>query len=53
MQSWLQNFVYHVTLSAWVFIGAIILVLMLTLASISFVTLRAAMLNPIKFIRDE
>ena len=53
MRNWLQNFVYHVDLSAWVFVGAILLVLLLTLASISFVTLRAAMLDPIKFIRDE
>ena len=53
MKGWLQNFVYHVNMSWWIFLGAIGLVLLLTWISVSFVTFRAARLNPIKFIRDE
>ncbi len=53
MQSWLENFVYHVGMSFWVFALAVGLVLMLAWLSVSFVTMRAARTNPIQFIRDE
>ena len=53
MHSWLQNYAYHITISWWVFIvaaGASILIAMIT---ISFQTIRAAVVNPIRSLRSE
>ncbi|MEO1449398.1 MAG: FtsX-like permease family protein, partial [Bacteroidota bacterium] len=53
MSEWMQNFVYHVDLSWWMFLVAILGVLGLTLLTSSYETLRVALSNPIKHIRDE
>ena len=53
MSSWLQNFVYHIDLVWWIFAGAVGLVSILTIITISYETLKAARLNPAEYIRDE
>ncbi len=53
MSQWMQNFVYHVDLVWWLFAGAALGVLVLTLLTSSYETLRVAMSNPIKHIREE
>lgn len=53
MHKWLQNFVYHTSLSLWVFILAGAGALLIALATISFRTIRSAMSNPVKGLRNE
>jgi putative ABC transport system permease protein len=50
---WLQNFAYHTGLSLWVFILAGTGALLIALATISFRTMRSAMANPVKGLRNE
>ena len=53
MHQWLQNFAYHTNLSLWVFILAGAGAMLIALATISFRTMRSAMANPVKGLRNE
>ncbi len=53
MNHWLQNYAYHATLPWWIFAATAAGALMITLATISFQTIRAALTNPINSIRTE
>jgi putative ABC transport system permease protein len=53
MHKWLQNFVYRTNMSLWVFILAGAGALLIALATISFRTIRSAMANPVKGLRNE
>jgi predicted permease len=53
MNRWLQNFEYKTTLSWWVFVLAVALVVLVTLLTISYQALKAARLNPVKSLRME
>ncbi|MBO9203708.1 MULTISPECIES: ABC transporter permease [Niastella] len=51
--NWLQNFSYRTALSWWVFAAAGIGALLITLVTVSFQTLKAAIANPVKSLRTE
>lgn len=53
IHNWLQNFAYHTNLSIWVFIIAGAGAISIALATISFRTVRSAMTNPVKGLRNE
>jgi predicted permease len=53
MHSWLQNFAYHITMSWWVFVVAGAASIVIALITISYQTIRAAIVNPIKSLRSE
>lgn len=53
MHSWLQGFAYRVGLSWWIFILAWLISMMITLTTISFQAIKAAMANPVKTLRAE
>jgi putative ABC transport system permease protein len=53
MNSWLQNFAYRISISPFVFAIAGISVILITLLTISFQTIKAAMANPVKSLRTE
>jgi putative ABC transport system permease protein len=53
MNSWLQNFEYRATISWWVFAIAGGGALMITLITVSFQSIKAAMMNPVKSLRTE
>ena len=53
MHSWLQEFVYRVGLSWWVFAFAAGIAVLISLATISFQAIKAAMANPVKTLRSE
>lgn len=53
MRSWLQDFVYRVDIGVWVFVGAGLLVLAVTLATVSVMAVRTALLNPVKNLKVE
>ena len=53
IHKWLQNFAYHTSLNLWVFIMAGAGAMLIALATISFRTIRSAMANPVKGLRNE
>lgn len=53
MNSWLNNFAYHTNLGASVFLGAGVLALLLSILTISWQAIRAALTNPVESLRNE
>lgn len=53
MNSWLQDFEYRVTISWWVFLLAGIAALVIALVTVSFQSVKAATINPVKNLRTE
>ncbi len=53
MYNWLQDYQYRTTLSCWIFVGAGAGTLLITLLTVSFQTIKAAMANPVKALRTE
>ncbi len=53
MHSWLQNYAYHITIQWWIFAVAGAASILIALITISFQTIRAAIVNPIKSLRSE
>ncbi len=53
MHNWLQDFAYRINISAWIFIVAGLLSVVIALATISFQAIKAAIANPVKSLRTE
>jgi ABC-type antimicrobial peptide transport system permease subunit len=53
MYNWLQNYEYRTELSWWIFAGAGIGALSITLLTVSFQAIKAAIANPVKSLRTE
>jgi ABC-type antimicrobial peptide transport system permease subunit len=53
MNQWLENYVYHIEMSLWVFALAGLLVIGIALLTVSFQAVKAAFINPIKGLRNE
>ena len=53
MNSWLQGFIYHITLSWWMFAAVVILALLIALLTVSFQAIRAGLANPVDSLRSE
>jgi hypothetical protein len=53
MYTWLQNFPYRVTIQWWVFVMAGGLAILISLATVGYQALKAAMTNPVKSLRSE
>ena len=53
MHSWLQNYQYRTELSWWIFGAAGFGALFITLLTVSFQSIKAAMANPVKSLRTE
>jgi ABC-type antimicrobial peptide transport system permease subunit len=53
MHNWLQQYALHTPLSLWIFVAAGAGILILTLATVSFQSLKAALMNPVKSLRSE
>jgi putative ABC transport system permease protein len=53
MQGWLQNYQYHTALSWWIFAAAGAGALLITLLTVSFQAIKAAIANPVKALRSE
>jgi putative ABC transport system permease protein len=52
-RNWLESFVYRTSLSITVFGGALLVIFAITLITVGYETLKAAVANPIKAIRYE
>ncbi|MEJ7586266.1 MAG: ABC transporter permease [Ferruginibacter sp.] len=53
MNKWLQDFAYRVTINAWVFVIAALLAVFITIITVSFQAIKAAVANPVKSLRTE
>ena len=53
MNEWLQDFAYRINIGWWVFAGAGAFALLITIVTISFQAIRAALANPVKSLRTE
>lgn len=53
LNNWLQNYEYRTAISWWVFAIAIGGALLITLLTVSFQTIKAALTNPVKSLRSE
>jgi putative ABC transport system permease protein len=53
MSKWLEGFAYRVAISGWVFVGAAGSAIFITVVTISFRAVRAAVANPVKSLRSE
>ena len=53
MNKWLQSFAYQVAISWWIFVVAAAAAFLIALITVSFLTIRAAIANPVKSLRNE
>ncbi len=53
LSSWLDNYEYRIDVSWWFFVAAAISALVITLATVSFQSIRAARMSPVKSLRAE
>jgi putative ABC transport system permease protein len=53
MRKWLQGYAYHATIEWWMFVLAGIMALLITLLTISFQAIKAAVANPVRSLRSE
>jgi putative ABC transport system permease protein len=53
MNKWLASYAYHVSLSWWMFLIPILVVLLLALAVISKEIIKTALVNPVRSLRSE
>ena len=53
MNQWLQGFAYRININGWIFVVAGFAAILIALVTISFHAIEAALLNPIKNLRNE
>jgi putative ABC transport system permease protein len=53
MHTWLQDFAYRINISLWVFAFAGLLSILIAVLTISFQTIKTALMNPVKSMRSE
>ena len=53
MNKWLLNYNYHINIAWWVFVLSGVIAIIITLVTVSFQSLKAALMNPIKSLRSE
>jgi ABC-type antimicrobial peptide transport system permease subunit len=53
MNNWVQKYTYHTSVSWWIFIVAGAGSLLITLFTVSYQAIKAALTNPVKSLRTE
>ncbi|MDF7815956.1 permease prefix domain 2-containing transporter [Runella sp. MFBS21] len=53
MNKWLQKYIYRTEISWWIFVVTAILAVSITLLTVSFQALKAALINPVKSLKSE
>ncbi|KAA0993175.1 ABC transporter permease [Dyadobacter aurulentus] len=53
MNKWLQDFAYKIDVAWWMFVAAGMLSLMVALVTVSFQSVKAALMNPVKSLKSE
>ncbi len=53
MNKWLQDFAYRISISAWIFIAAGLIALIIAMFTVGLQAMKAAVANPVKSLRTE
>lgn len=53
LQNWLADFAYHIQIQWWIFVMAGLGALVITLLTVSYQSIRAALVNPVKSLKTE
>lgn len=53
MSTWLQSFAYRINISLWIFVAAGTATLLITMLTVSFQAIKAAIANPVNSLRSE
>jgi putative ABC transport system permease protein len=53
MHKWLLNYTYHTSIDWWVFVLSAVVSIIIALITVSFQSIKAALLNPVKSLRSE
>jgi putative ABC transport system permease protein len=53
MNKWLQDFAYRIDMQWWIFAAAGLVAIIIAFATISFQSIKAALMNPVKSLRSE
>jgi len=53
LDEWLQKYEYRTNISGWIFLTAGLGALLITLLTVSFQAIKAAVANPVKSLRSE
>jgi putative ABC transport system permease protein len=53
MNQWLQEFAYRINISWWVFVVATFSAVLIAVAAVSFHSIKAALMNPVRSLRGE
>ncbi|HTQ66194.1 MAG TPA: hypothetical protein VMI12_15460, partial [Puia sp.] len=53
MNNWLNNFIYHINISWWMFVVAGVLAIVIALLTVSVQAIKASIANPVKSLRME
>jgi putative ABC transport system permease protein len=53
MTKWLQDFTYRITISWWMFAVAGVVAIIIALATVSYQSIKAALMNPVKSLKAE
>jgi putative ABC transport system permease protein len=53
MSQWLQDFAYHTEINWWIFAMAGAITVIIALVTVSFQSVKAALMNPVKSLRSE
>jgi ABC-type antimicrobial peptide transport system permease subunit len=53
MNSWLNGFAYHIHISPWVFVASGVAILLIALMTLSYQSIKTALMNPVKSLRSE
>jgi ABC-type antimicrobial peptide transport system permease subunit len=53
MHNWLNGFAYHISIQPWVFVVAGVAILLITLLTLSYQSLKTAFTNPVSSLRTE
>ncbi len=53
MNNWLKDFAYHISIQWWVFAATGLLAIIIAMVTVSYQSIRAALMNPVKSLRSE
>jgi ABC-type antimicrobial peptide transport system permease subunit len=53
MSLWLENYAYHIDMSAWIFVAEIAIIAAIVLLTVGYKALRSAVMNPVQALRTE
>jgi len=53
MNGWLQNFAYKINITAWVFVVAIAVSIIIAWLTVGYKAVRAALVNPVRSLKSE